>query len=179
MLDEIGFCAAARWLVQGFSQRSKIAVTFTAPENLKLPKELELTLFRVLQEGLTNVHRHSGTSTAEVVVSTTQREVALTISDYGKGIPASTLENFKSNKAPTGVGLAGMRGRVADVEGKLELESPGVGTVLRVTICFEKISQPPTAGGSPTPTVDHVPTEPPLEQRARTSAGLGASNKPS
>ena len=179
MLDEIGFCAAARWLVQGFSQRSKIAVTFTAPEDLNLPKELELTLFRVLQEGLTNVHRHSGTSTAEVVVSTTQREVALTISDYGKGIPASTLENFKSNKAPTGVGLAGMRGRVADVEGKLELESPGVGTVLRVTIPFEKISQPPTAGGSPTRTVHHVPTEPPLEQRARTSAGLGASNKPS
>jgi signal transduction histidine kinase len=134
MLDEVGFCAAARWLVDGFSQRSKIAVTLDTPDDLKLPRELELTLFRVLQEGLTNVHRHSGSNKAEVVVTATSRSVIMTITDHGKGIPAPVLEDFKSSKSPAGVGLAGIRGRVADLEGTLELQCPGQGTVLRVTI---------------------------------------------
>jgi len=134
MLDEVGFPAAARWLVDGFSERSKIDVTLEIPKNLKLPRELELTLFRVLQEGLTNVHRHSGSPKAEVVVTATPQAIVMTIRDYGKGIPEESLQNFRTSKAPTGVGLAGMRGRVAEVDGILDLESPGHGTVLRVTI---------------------------------------------
>ena len=134
MLDEVGFPAAARWLVDGFSERSKIDVTVEIPKNLQLPRELELTLFRVLQEGLTNVHRHSGSPKAEVVVTATSRAIIMIIKDYGKGIPEETLQNFRTSKAPAGVGLAGMRGRVAEVDGTLDLESLSQGTILRVTI---------------------------------------------
>src|ERR1700747_375152 len=104
MLDEVGFAAAAKWLVHGFSQRSKIAVSLEIPEGLKLPKELELTLFRVLQESLTNVHRHSGSGKADVVVASSAHRVTMTVADYGKGIPTATVEDFRSNKSPSGVG---------------------------------------------------------------------------
>jgi signal transduction histidine kinase len=166
MLDEVGFNAAARWLVDGFSKRSKIAVTLETPDDLKLPRELELILFRVLQEGLTNVHRHSGSSTAEVLVDASSRQIVMTVTDYGKGIPEATLQNFRSSKSPSGVGLAGMRGRIADVDGKLELESTGDGTVVRAIIPFARVSQaaqisptPPTAGGL------HIPSKPEKDSR--------------
>src|SRR6266404_4524318 len=175
MLDEIGFCAAARWLVDGFSQRSKIAVTLDAPDGLKLPKELELTLFRVLQEGLTNIHRHSGSDKAEVVVAATPRTIIMTVTDHGKGIPASVLANFKTSKSPAGVGLAGMRGRVADVDGKLELECTDQGTVLRVTIAHTHISQAPRSSSTP-PSLDGVqpPSTPPKEVRRSASLNFRA-----
>ena len=174
MLDEVGFSAAAKWLVDGFSQRSKIAVTLDVPDDLKLPKELELTLFRVLQEGLTNVHRHSGSDKAEVVVAATSRSVIITLADYGKGIPAQVLENFKTTKSPAGVGLAGIRGRVADIDGTLELECPGQGTVLRVTIPYARVSQSSqstrsTSSGPPLEGVEPPSTQP---QGVRRSASL-------
>jgi signal transduction histidine kinase len=175
MLDEVGFSAAARWLVDGFSQRSKIAVTLDVPDDLKLPKELELTLFRVLQEGLTNIHRHSGSDRAEVVVAATSRTILMTLTDHGKGIPASVLENFKTSKSPAGVGLAGMRGRVADVDGKLELECTGQGTVLRVTIAYAPISQGPRSSSTP-PSLDGVqpPSTPPKDVRRPASLNFRA-----
>jgi signal transduction histidine kinase len=166
MLDEVGFNAAARWLVDGFSKRSKIAVTLETPDDLKLPRELELILFRVLQEGLTNVHRHSGSSTADVVVEASSQQIVMTVTDHGKGIPEATLQNFRGSKSPSGVGLAGMRGRVADVDGKLVLESTGEGTVVRAIIPFARVSQ--AAHISPTPpTADglHVPSKPEKDSR--------------
>jgi signal transduction histidine kinase len=153
MLDEVGFAAAARWLVDGFSERSKIDVTLEVPTNLKLPRELELTLFRVLQEGLSNIHRHSGSRKAEVSVTATTQAIVMTIRDYGKGIPEETLQNFSTSKAPSGVGLAGMRGRVADVDGTLNLESPGIGTLLRVSI---PLSNALLASSSNPPSIDDV-----------------------
>jgi two-component system, NarL family, sensor kinase len=95
MLDEIGFSAAAKWLVDGFSDRSKIAVSLDIPTDLKLPIELELTLFRVLQEGLTNVHRHSGSNRAEVVVAVKSGAIVMTLRDYGKGIPELSCRILK------------------------------------------------------------------------------------
>ena len=138
MLDEIGFSAAAKWLVDGFSDRSKIAVSLDIPADLKLPRELELTLFRVLQEGLTNVHRHSGSSRAEVVVAVKSGAIVMTLRDYGKGIPETVLQNSKTSGAPSGVGLGGMRGRIADMDGTLDLESPEQGALLRVTVPLAK-----------------------------------------
>jgi len=171
MLDEIGFCAAARWLVDGFSQRSKIAVTLDAPDGLKLPKELELTLFRVLQEGLTNIHRHSGSDKAEVVVAATPRTIIMTVTDHGKGIPASVLANFKTSKSPAGVGLAGMRGRVADIDGKLELESSSIGTILRLTIPHAHVPHPPRPSSTP-PSLDGAEPPSTASQEARRTASL-------
>ncbi|HEY6128794.1 MAG TPA: CHASE3 domain-containing protein [Candidatus Acidoferrum sp.] len=142
MLDEVGFAAAASWLVDGFSERSKIKTTLDVPHNLKLARELELTLFRVLQEGLTNIHRHSESDRAEIVVTSGSGTVTMTIKDSGKGISEKTLENFKNTAAPSGVGLAGMRGRVADVNGTLELEPANPGTIVRVCVPFVPAPRP-------------------------------------
>jgi signal transduction histidine kinase len=171
MLDEVGFSAAARWLVDGFSQRSKIAVTLETPRDLKLPRELELTLFRVLQEGLTNVHRHSGSDRAEVVVAAASQAIVMTVTDHGKGIPAAVLENFRISKSASGVGLAGMRGRVADIDGKLELECPGQGAVLRVTVPYAHVVEPRRPTSGPPPLDEAQPPSAPLDD-ARGSASV-------
>src|SRR5258708_3808607 len=178
MLDEIGFCAAARWLVDGFSQRSKIAVTLDVPDGLKLPKELELTLFRVLQEGLTNIHRHSGSDKAEVVVAAGSQAIVMTVTDHGKGIPAAVLENFRTSKSASGVGLAGMRGRVADIDGKLELECPSHGAVLRVTIPCAHVVESRRPSSTPPPVDEVQPRSArPDETRGSTSVNFAAVNK--
>jgi len=178
MLDEVGFSAAAKWLVDGFSQRSKIAVTLEIPRDLKLPRELELTLFRVLQEGLTNVHRHSGSDRAEVVVAANFRCIVMTVTDHGKGIPAAVLENFRTSKSASGVGLAGMRGRVADIDGKLELECPGLGAVLRVTIPCAQVVEPRRPSAT-RPPLDEVqpPSARPEKTRGSASVNFAAVNK--
>jgi len=178
MLDEVGFSAAAKWLVDGFSQRSKIAVTLETPRDLKLPRELELTLFRVLQEGLTNVHRHSGSDRAEVVVAAVSQAIVMTVTDHGTGIPAAVLENFRTSKSASGVGLAGMRGRVADIDGKLELECPGQGAVLRVTIPCAHVVEPRKPSSSPPPLDEVQPLSARLdESRGSASVNFAALNK--
>jgi two-component system sensor histidine kinase UhpB len=102
---------------------------------------LELTLFRVLQECLTNIHRHSASSTANVRVEKNNRWVIMTVTDFGRGIPAHTLENFRNGEGPSGVGLAGMRGRVEEVYGKMEVESHNSGTTITVSLPYEKAAQ--------------------------------------
>jgi signal transduction histidine kinase len=177
MLDEVGFSAAAKWLVDGFSQRSKIAVTLETPRDLKLPRELELTLFRVLQEGLTNVHRHSGSDRAEVVVAGAPQAIVMTVTDHGKGIPAEVLENFRTSKSASGVGLAGMRGRVADIDGKLELECPGQGTVLRVTIPCAHVVEPSRPSAPPQPLGGRPPSASSSEAPDSASVNFSVVNK--
>ena len=139
LLDEVGFASAASWFVEGFSQRSKIKVSLEIPQKMeRLPREVELALFRVLQEGLTNVHRHSGSTSALVQLKIESGVVSLAIFDYGKGISRAMLEEFRSSSTGTGVGLAGMRERVLDLGGKLALESDGHGTCLRVDMPFRQ-----------------------------------------
>jgi signal transduction histidine kinase len=135
LLDDIGFRAAAEWYINGFSERSKIKVQFTAPADLgTMPKEVELVLFRVLQESLTNIHRHAGSATAEVRLFSVAGRVTMEIKDQGKGIPAPLLDDFRRSTG-TGVGLAGMRERVGEFQGKLDIASErNQGTLLRVEI---------------------------------------------
>jgi len=133
LLDEVGFASAASWFVDGFSQRSKINVSLEVPEAMeRLPREVELALFRVLQEGLTNVHRHSGSKSALVQVKVESVAASMAIHDYGKGIAQTMLDEFRRSSTGTGVGLAGMRERVVDLGGTLTLDSDGQGTCLRV-----------------------------------------------
>jgi signal transduction histidine kinase len=133
LLDEVGFASAASWFVDGFSQRSKINVSLEVPEAMeRLPREVELALFRVLQEGLTNVHRHSGSKSALVQVKVESVAASMAIHDYGKGIAQAMLDEFRRSSTGTGVGLAGMRERVVDLGGTLTLDSDGQGTCLRV-----------------------------------------------
>ena len=101
LLDETGFASAARWYVEGFAKRSGIQTSLDMPEDLgRLPSSLELALFRVLQESLTNVHRHSKSRRADVSLRCSEDKVVLRVRDYGKGIPADVLDRFRRNSAP-------------------------------------------------------------------------------
>jgi signal transduction histidine kinase len=135
LLDETGFASAARWYVEGFAKRSGIQTTLDMPEDLgRLPSSLELALFRVLQESLTNVHRHSTSKRADVSLKLAENTVVLRVRDYGKGIPADVLARFRRNNAHGGVGLAGMRERIHELGGKLEMDSDSKGTQVVATL---------------------------------------------
>jgi signal transduction histidine kinase len=141
MLDDLGFASAAEWFIDGFTQRTGVAVsTHISAEAEHLPKELELALFRILQEALTNIHRHSKSSKAEVSVSVVSQEVTLIVSDYGKGIPAETLANFRKKGTHVGVGLAGMKERATEFKGELEIQSDETGT--RIIVRVPRIGRP-------------------------------------
>jgi len=135
LLDEKGFASAARWYVDGYKERSKIDVKieFDGDEE-ELPREISLALFRALQEGLTNIHRHSGSRSAHVVVRTIPGRVIMTVTDQGKGIPETVLEQFRLSRGTTGIGLAGLRERIVELGGTLELESGQSGTTLKIEL---------------------------------------------
>ncbi|MGH9529050.1 MAG: CHASE3 domain-containing protein [Terriglobales bacterium] len=137
LLDEAGFASAAKWFVSGFSQRSGIPVNFDlAPNFPRLPEAVEIALFRVLQESLTNVHRHSQTGGADIRVELRPQEVMLEVTDHGRGIPSKVLGPIKKNGMQTGMGLAGIRERVNELDGRLEIESNSGGTTIRVTLPY-------------------------------------------
>jgi signal transduction histidine kinase len=134
ILDEAGFASASQWFIEGFSRRSGINVEIDLPKNaVRLPNDVELTLFRVLQEALTNVHKHSKSKQAHVSVSYGSGYVTLMISDAGKGIPTEQLSRLREDGNQAGVGLSGMRERVQELGGNLKIESRK-GTKLIVTI---------------------------------------------
>jgi signal transduction histidine kinase len=134
LLDELGFDSAARWYVEGFSKRSGIEVRLHVGDIAeRLPKEIELALFRVLQEALTNVHRHANARTVQVEITCTNHEAILVVQDDGKGIAREVLERFRGGLA-AGIGLAGMRERLAELGGTLEVHSEGSGSILRATL---------------------------------------------
>jgi PAS domain S-box-containing protein len=135
LLDEAGFASAASWFVNGFSQRSGIPVTLDLPPNLpRLPNAVEIALFRVLQESLTNVHRHSESKSAEICVKTSAGCVTLDVRDHGRGIAPQRLQQMQVDGAHSGVGLAGMRERVRELGGEFEIQSNRAGTLIRVSI---------------------------------------------
>jgi PAS domain S-box-containing protein len=135
LLDELGFAAAAKWYVEGFAKRSGIAVTLELPSNLeRLPENAEVVLFRVLQEALTNIHRHATSPKAEIQLAISDVEISLQVRDHGQGIPAELLERIQKTGGAMGVGLSGMRERVSEMSGRLEISSDRQGTLVRVTI---------------------------------------------
>ena len=134
LLDEAGFLSAAKWYVDGFGQRSGIATKLEFPIQVhRLPRRTEIALFRILQEALTNVHRHSGSRAVNVYVVVNKFVVVLKVQDFGKGIPREVLDRlWKSGNV--GVGLAGIRERLKELSGLLEIESNVDGTILKATI---------------------------------------------
>jgi signal transduction histidine kinase len=134
MLDEVGFGSAGRWYVEEFGKRSGIQVNLDLPDNpQRLSPETELVLFRVLQEGLTNVHRHSGTRKVDIKFLRDQNMVTLVLRDYGHGMTPEALQRFQSGIG-IGVGLAGMRERVAELGGTMNIESDSHGTAVQITL---------------------------------------------
>lgn len=135
LLDESGFTSAAQWYLAGFAQRSGIKVRIDfAPEVERLPNQIENALFRVLQESLTNVHRHSGSFEVDVRLRRQGPVVILEVRDYGCGIKKEFLSRPGLAIPDTGVGLAGMRERLNELEGGLEVERADPGTRLRATV---------------------------------------------
>jgi signal transduction histidine kinase len=147
LLDDVGLASALRWYVEGFSNRSKIEVALEiAGEFGRLPSDMEIAIFRIVQECLTNVHRHSGSRSAQVGLTHDCGRIRVEIKDAGKGIP---LEKAKalSSSGRMGVGFRGMRERVAELGGTLEIESDERGSTVRATMPVPKLPAAPTADG--------------------------------
>lgn len=139
MLEEAGLETAILWYLDGFSRRSGIQTTFDISLDFgRLPREVELAIFRVLQESLANVHRHSGSHTADVRLFAKGGAVELEVRDKGKGISFQTLETFQSGTGSVGVGIRGMQERARHLGGELQLFAAGEGTTLVLKIPVEQ-----------------------------------------
>ena len=136
LLDELGLATALRWLVDGFRKRSNIQLDALIPESLeRLPQDIELILFRVAQEALTNVYRHSGARSAELRLSRDAESVTLSVADTGHGFGAYTAHATLDQGDPRfGVGLTGMRERVREVGGTLTIHSDATGTIVTASL---------------------------------------------
>lgn len=153
LLDETGLSRAIDWYMQGLMERSGLEIDLDIAKDFgRLPADLELTIFRIVQESLTNIHRHSGSKTATIHLARGTLNVLLEIQDQGKGIPAEKLAEIKAQR--TGVGIAGMRERVRHFKGELDIQSNGAGARIVVTFPLsadaasesEAILQPSEAG---------------------------------
>jgi PAS domain S-box-containing protein len=134
LLEEMGLETALRWYVEGFGQRSNIQTTLDLSADLgRLSQDMEITLFRIVQECLTNIHRHSESPTATIRVSRHSGGINLEVRDAGKGIAPERLAKIIS-AGDSGVGLRGMRERIKGLCGDLSIESNNKGTEIRVTI---------------------------------------------
>src|SRR5260370_37583447 len=121
LLDELGLSAASKLHVAGFSERSGIPVTLTTtPELKRLPFEQELGLFRILQESLTNIHRHAHTSSVDIQLKLGADHITLQVKDYGQGMAAEMLQQFRTHGTGGGVGLLSMLERVSEFGGPIE-----------------------------------------------------------
>ena len=135
LLDEAGFTSAASWFVAGFSQRSGIPVSLDLPPDLqRLPDAIEIALFRVLQESLTNVHRHSRAKSAEISVDVDAEQVTIEIRDHGRGMPPHIIRQVEAETSKLGVGLAGMRERIHELGGRFVVSSNAGGTTVQASI---------------------------------------------
>jgi PAS domain S-box-containing protein len=141
LLDEVGLESALRYFIEGFAHRSKIDVNFVISSDFdRLSQDHELALFRIVQECLTNIHRHSDSKTAKIRLEQRDGCVQCEISDEGKGIPQEEQSAFSSS-ATVGVGLRGMRERVRQLGGMLQIHSNGKGTTVTVALPVTRTAQ--------------------------------------
>jgi signal transduction histidine kinase len=130
MLDELGLAGAMRDYADGFARRSGLRIDLELPPELEgLPRETELALFRVMQEALVNVHRHSGSRSASISLARTATHLRLEVRDRGQGMKAAgKLSGGNPPGGALGVGVPGMRERMRQLGGLLEIESDDHGT---------------------------------------------------
>ncbi len=146
LLDETGLVSALRWYVAGFTERSGIDVTLeAAPDFERLPREMETMLFRVVQECLNNIHRHSGSPTAAIGIRRDPGRLLLEIEDKGRGMPFTGTLRMPEHAVLLGVGIAGMRERLIQFGGQLEIHSTSHGTMVRATLPIPKSAKAPFA----------------------------------
>jgi PAS domain S-box-containing protein len=141
LLDEVGLRSALQWYVDGFAQRSDIQVNLDLPAELgRLDTDIETALFRIVQEALTNVHRHSSASEVDIRFLVDTKHLQLDVSDNGKGIPKDRLQGVLESGSGTGVGLAGIRERVRDLGGSMEINSDDAGTAIIISIPLTELA---------------------------------------
>jgi PAS domain S-box-containing protein len=144
LLDELGLESALRWYVNGFAERSQIKVKMELPKHLgRLSTELETAIFRITQECLTNIHRHSGSRTASMRIIRAEQKVIVVVEDAGKGIPEDKLRSKADDRS--GMGFRGMAERIRYLGGTLKIDSDSGGTVVTATLPLEPTSEA-TAG---------------------------------
>jgi PAS domain S-box-containing protein len=135
LLDEVGLVPALRWYTEGFAQRSRIRVDLDLPAELTpLPQDVATALFRIVQEGLTNIHRHSESPTARIRLASEKNRIILEVSDKGRGISPDALVSSDGGIRTLGVGIAGMHERVRQLGGKLQITPGDPGTVVRASL---------------------------------------------
>lgn len=134
-LDAVGLVAAVRWYAARFEERSGVVVKLNLPDDLcRLPQDNEIALFRVVQESLTNVQRHSGSKVVRIRIVQLGEEVDMEIEDKGHGIPAGVLDADQQTAERLGIGIAGMRERLKQLGGRLEIVSTSRGTKVKATV---------------------------------------------
>jgi signal transduction histidine kinase len=133
MLDETGLSSALRWYADGLSERSGLSIELNIPDNFeRLTPEMELAIFRLVQECLTNIHRHSGSKTAVIRIARENDKIHAEVRDQGKGMSQERLAEIQSQGV--GVGIRGMRERVRQAQGELSVDSNALGT--KITAIF-------------------------------------------
>jgi len=142
LLDEVGLDSALRWYVDGFAERSKISVDLQLSPGFSngLPRDFALSLFRIVQECLTNIHRHSGSLSAFVAVERSADAITLTVNDHGRGM-APDLQARIATGESSGVGFRGMRERIRQFGGRLEVSSDENGTRILAVLPFAPAMQ--------------------------------------
>jgi PAS domain S-box-containing protein len=141
LLDETGLPGALRWYIDGIKKRSGLDVEMLVAEDFeRLPADVELTLFRIVQESLTNIRRHSGSARATIRLTRTAEHVQLEVQDYGKGMPPESAP-VPGVRARSGVGLMGMRERVRHVGGTLTVSSSSKGTTVCVQLPLAAVAE--------------------------------------
>jgi signal transduction histidine kinase len=135
LLDEMGLVSALSWFTGGFSERSGIRMELKVPRGLgRMPAETETAIFRVAQQALSNIHRHSGSKMARITITSDAEQVMLEVRDEGRGIPEEILAGFHAGTRLPGVGIAGMRERIANMGGKFTVRSGSQGTTLEIAL---------------------------------------------
>jgi signal transduction histidine kinase len=138
-LDATGLLSALRWYVGGFTERSGITVSLDLPDHFeRLPLETETVLFRIVQESLTNIHRHAESKTALIRLRRDAETLVLEIEDRGHGIPTAALEHIARGGGVAGVGIASMSERIEQLGGRLDVTSSERGTMVRVWLPLVK-----------------------------------------
>jgi signal transduction histidine kinase len=135
VLDELGLVSAIQEFAAGFSARSGIALEMDLPADFgRLTQETETALFRILQESLSNIQRHSGSEAARIQLRGGGECIEMQVSDQGRGMDQSTMDRRGSAGTRLGVGILGMRERMTQLGGRLEVESSSSGTTVRAII---------------------------------------------
>jgi signal transduction histidine kinase len=147
LLDENGLPEAIRWYVEGLMERSGLSIKLDIAEDFgRIDSETELAMFRIVQECLTNIHRHSGSKTAKIRLSRNAASVSLEIQDEGKGMAAQKLDGVRAHRS--GVGITGMRERVRHLNGAMDINSNANGTKIsiKLPVAGRQISEPGSIG---------------------------------